>query len=713
MTAAALCTHCHLPVRQDGQQREVNGEQFAFCCYGCCIAFQVGHGQGEESVAAWLLIRLGIGVFFAMFIMLFSLLLYTGTFGPEAGELVQILNGVLWALATPVLIILGGPFFSGAWQAARKGRATADTLVSLGALSAYGYSALQTMTGGSGIYFDTATMVLVLFSVGRYLEAVSRARTARTLAPMLAAERATAMVVANNAEDRELSVGAIQLDMIVRVLPGERVPVDGIVSEGCSQCDEAILTGQHEPQTKSSGDQVYAGSLNGTGQLLVRTTGTGAGTRWGQIGLFVREALQHKSIAGELVDKVAAVFVPAVIALASITLIYWNQRESFDFALQAALAVLVVACPCALGLAAPLAAALGLGQAAQSGVLVRGGGVLERLAAIKAIAFDKTGTLTHGDLRLAGCCVEAADEHTVLAHAAGLAQGSEHPIAKGIAVAACSRQIEPVVFRNIQTRPGHGVAGQAEDGVSAMGSASMMQAYGWRISARLMAQSDSHAFNNTRVYVGWHGQVRGLLGLTDTVLDQARPVVAALTDYGLSTCLLSGDSAAAVARIAAAVGIDNWQAGLSPEAKVTALREWSDRQGSIAMVGDGLNDGPVLAQSSVGIAVGGATDLARETADVTLPEGALERLPWLILLARRVRRTIYTNIAWALGYNMLTLTLAASGQLVPIAAAALMAGSSLVVAINALRVNRDTALVPRVAEPAAPEAAHPSQALGH
>ena len=710
MTAACLCAQCHLPVRKDGQQREVNGAPFVFCCYGCCIAFQVSRGQGEESAAAWLLIRLGVGVFLSMFVMLFSLLLYAGTFGPEAGGLVRILHIVLWVLATPVLIILGGPFFSGAWHAARKGRATADTLVSLGALSAYGYSVLQTLNGGTSVYFDTATMVLVLFSLGRYLEAVSRARTARTLAPMLAAEQATATVVASDKEDRELKVDAVQPGMTVRVRPGQRVPVDGIVLEGNSQCDEAILTGQHEPQSKSSGDSVHAGSLNGTGLLLLRATGAGAATRWGKISRFVSDAVQHKSMAGEVVDRVAAVFVPVVIALASITLVYWSQRESFDNALMIALSVLVVACPCALGLAAPLAAAIGLGQAAQNGVLVRGGGVLERLAGIKAVAFDKTGTLTHGDLQLAQIRVERVSEHEVLTCAAGLAQGSEHPIGRGIAAAARSRKINPLSLRVLQARPGQGVIGQGEHGLCAMGSASMMQELGWPMPVQLLEQVGTH----TLVYVGWAGKVRGLMGLTDTVLEEAKSVVAALTNCKLSTCLLSGDSASAVAQTAAALDIDNWQAELSPEAKVAALREWTDQQGSVAMVGDGMNDGPVLSQASVGIAVGGATDLARETADVTLPKGALQCLPWLILLARRVRRTIYINISWALGYNVLTLTLAASGHLVPIAAAGLMAGSSLVVSINALRMHRETALIPLLPKAGAPLGAQPPQALlGH
>ena len=703
------CSHCRLPVRKDGQQREFNGEHHLFCCYGCCLAFQVKHGRGEESEAAWLLIRLGVGTFLAMFIMLFSLLLYSGSFGPEDSDLVPLVHALLWLLTTPLLFILGGPFFRSAVQSAWQGRATADTLVSIGVLAAYAYSALQTLRGGDNVYFDTATMVLVLFTVGRYLEAASRARAARSLLPMLAAERARATVVSAG-KDCERPVQDLRPGMTVRVRSGERVPVDGIVLQGHSQCDEAILTGQHEPQTKSPGVRVYAGSINTTGQLLIQTIRAGAATRWGQIGRFVSASLQRKSLAGKIVDQVAAVFVPAVVVLAAVTLFYWSQRESFEHALMIALAVLVVACPCALGLAAPLASALGLGHAAQNGILVRGGGVLERLAAVKAVAFDKTGTLSSADLQLVKLAAEDVSEQTLLARAAGLAQGSEHPIARSIATAAHEKAIEPTLLNDIQARPGQGVLGYYGEDLNALGSAAMMQALGWPISARLAAQAATTLRGCTLAYVGWGGAVRGLLGFADTPHSAVRPLIAGLTECGLASCLLSGDTAAAVSRVADAVGIETWQAELSPQAKVAALREWARHSGPVAMVGDGVNDGPVLATASVGIAVSGATDLAREAADVNLPEGALERLPWLIMLARRVRRTIYANIAWALGYNALALTLAATGVLVPIIAAGLMAGSSLVVAVNALRVSR--AIEPQVSSsrPGGPVAVQ--QALG-
>jgi Cu2+-exporting ATPase len=325
----AACSHCLLPIGRLGRQREVNGEAHWFCCYGCCLAYQVHHGERDEPEAATLLIRLGVGGFLAMNIMLFSLLLYSGTFDPTDGDLLRIVHAVLWALATMLLIVLGGPFIRGAWQDARQGRLSSDTLVSIGALAAYGYSAFAVMSGGSKVYFDTATMVLVLFTLGRYLEAQGRVRALRSLAPMLAAERATVRVVVDGVDTTQ-PVSAVRPGVVVRILPGERIAVDGVVIEGRSDCDEAILTGQAKAQLKEPGVRVHAGSINGPGQLLVRATAAGTNTRWIQISRVVCDALARKSLLGDTIDRVAAIFIPFVLLLAAGTLWFWSGRESFE-----------------------------------------------------------------------------------------------------------------------------------------------------------------------------------------------------------------------------------------------------------------------------------------------------------------------------------------------------------------------------------------------
>ncbi|MBA2352284.1 MAG: cation-translocating P-type ATPase [Pseudomonadota bacterium] len=676
------CSHCLLPVSLNGQEREVNGERLPFCCYGCCLAYQVSHGERDEPEAAWLLIRIGAGAFLAMFIMLFSLLLYSGTFGENDGVIVRAVHFILWALATPLVVILGAPFLRGAAQAARAGRFSADTLVVIGSFAAYGYSALQVVQGGDAVYFDTATMVLVLFTLGRYLEAQARVRTARSLAPMLAAERASATVMVDGSETGR-PVSEILPGAIVRVRAGERLPVDGVVIEGSSHCDEAVLTGQPERLRKQPGSSVYAGSINGDGALLVRASVAGNATRWVQISRAVRVALSRKSLLGELIDRVAAWFVPAVLLLALATLWYWNARGPFEDALMAGLAVLVVACPCALGLAAPLACALGLGEAAQKGILIRGGGVLEKLARVRAFAFDKTGTLTSGSLRVVEVMTVKAGEAELFGYAAGLAAGSKHPLSLSIEGAARERDYSALSLAGITAKPGQGmVAANA-----AMGSAALMQTHNWRIPDVLTARAESS--NATLVYVGWNGAVRGLLCLADEAPSDAGAAVSALHELGFATTMLSGDAEAPAARIACAVGIKSHHAMLTPEGKVAALREFARQHGAVAMVGDGVNDGPVLAAAMVGIAVGNASDFAREAADITLPAASLRELPWLIALARRVRDTMYKNLAWAFGYNAIALSLAVSGLLQPVIAAGLMAGSSVVVVINSLRAGSE------------------------
>ena len=697
MSAAATCSHCLLPVGRLGQAREVNGEPHQFCCYGCCLAYQVHHGEHEEPQAASLLIRLGVGGFLAMNVMLFSLLLYSGTLGTADGWLVDAVHWLLWILATPLLMLLGGPFLGGAWRAARQGRVTADTLIVIGAMAAYGYSASQVVLGSGMVYFDTATMILVLFTLGRYLEAQGRVRAARSLAPMLAAERADVRIVVGGTDTIQ-PVSTVQPGAIVRVLPGERIAVDGIVVEGHSYCDESILTGQLEMQSKTPGARLHAGSINGAGHMLVQATSIGTNTGWVRISRLVRAALARKSLTGDMVDRVAAVFVPFVLLLAAGSFWFWSGRVPFDQALLTALAVLVVACPCSLGLAAPLAMTLGIGQAAQRGILIRGGGVLEKLARVKAIAFDKTGTLTEGKPEFASTTVDDATEREVLQRALALALASEHPLARAIAREGTARALANPIASKVQAHPGAGIAGNIDGEFCVMGSGAFMASLGWTIGPGLTAAGMER---HTAVYIGWRGRARGLITLADKTLPEAGVVIAALRARGLDVLLLSGDREKVVAQVADALEIAAWRSELMPDGKVQALQEWTDRHGPIAMVGDGLNDGPVLSAASVGIAVGGATDLARESADATLPEGALTSLPWLVDLAARVHRSVLTNLAWALGYNAIALSLAVAGLLQPVIAAGLMAGSSLLVVVRSLRANRVSSAAEPLAESSA------------
>lgn len=680
-----LCTHCSLPTGVLEVERTLDGEKHNFCCYGCCLAYQVHIGRSDEPQAARLLIRLGVGGFLSMNIMLFSLLLYSEVFNPLDVSLVRGVHILLWVLATPLLVILGGPFIQNAWKSAVRGQATSDTLIALGACGAYGYSVVSILTGGQHVYFDTVTMVLLLFTLGRYLEASGRAHCARSLEPMLNPSQGLVNIMVDD-QIQQLPESDLLVGMTLCVVAGERVASDGIVLEGCSHIDESMLTGESAPVEKKPGVEVLAGTMNGEGRLLIRCTATGSATRWARICDSVREALARKSPLQRLADQVAGYFVPAVLVLAAVTVFYHAEHSSFNDALLAGMAVLVVACPCALGLATPLATSLGIARAARRGCLIRGGEVFEALAGVRAVAFDKTGTLTSGQTQLGQMICDEVEWQQLLEHAAALEQGCSHPVARGIVVAASTRQLSLPLATEVRERPGLGVVGKIDGVTSAVGNAELMNKAGWSLPDLLLDISDTGDVSHSMVYVGWDGEVRGVLLLDDELADQSLTVVNQLHQLGMATCMLTGDGDSAAQKIATAVGVGSYQANLSPEDKVKAITEWEVEQGKVAMVGDGINDGPVLSAATVGVAVGSATDMAREAADIVLPTGGLDQLPWLLTLSHKVYQVIVSNLFWAFAYNVVALSFAVAGLLQPILAAALMAGSSLIVVFNSLRI---------------------------
>ena len=685
--AAALCSHCLLPVGLRATRQMLNGESCTFCCYGCSIAYQVKQGRGEESEAAWLLIRLGVGGFLSMNIMMFSMLDYTGAFTGADAKVQPVIHLLLWIFATPAMLILGGPFMRETFTEAVHGRLTSSALIVIGTGAAYVYSALAVIEGTAHVYFDTASMVLMLFTVGRYLEAAGRAKAARDLAPLLAAESEMATLVEGDVERRR-PVREVVSGMLVRVRPGERIPVDGTVVEGCSHADEAVMTGESRAVEKSPGGDVIAGSINLDGALLIRSSGAGSATRWAQICRSVRQALLRRSPTQRLADRIVGVSVPMVLLLGLATAAVWSHYLPFDQALLTGLAVLVVACPCAVGLAAPMASSLGIGLLARHGCLVRDPAALEALARTRLVAFDKTGTLTSGNARIVAIDSPGLDANEVLARVAGLERHSEHGLGRALMREAAARGLAPAVTQDMRVVAGRGIMGNADGKTIAAGNAELMRELDWKLAPELATRAKAHEVSgHSRVYVGWGGVVRAVLALDDTPLPEARATIDALRQRGLDAMLLTGDLPAAARRIASLVGIDEIEASLSPEQKRAAL-DLRRRAGLVAMVGDGLNDGPVLATADVGIAVGSATDLARETATLVLPPGGLWLLPYAVDVARAVRRTILGNLAWAFGYNFVAIGLAAAGLLQPVLAAAVMAGSSLLVVLNSLRLER-------------------------
>ena len=677
-----LCEHCALPLGRWPYQGEAGGETRHFCCYGCFIGWQASNGGGDDAVAAGYLIRLGVGGFLAMNIMLFSLMIYTGSLDTDA-ELRDLFHLILWLLATPVVIILGAPFLIESAVEMARGRLPPSLLIVIGAGSAYGFSAIATLAGGDRVYFDTATMVLVLFTLGRFLEANGKARATRSLKPFLEPERATVAAVENGTV-REIPLSDVQPGMVIQVAPGATIPVDGEVRDGVSETDEAHLTGEARPVLKRPGSPVMAGTMNGEGMLTIRADVAGLDSRWIGICRELRAALARPSRAQRIADQTSQVFVPVVLLIAAVTTAYqWPAGEAG--ALMAGLAVLVVACPCALGLAAPLATSIAIGDLAGRGILVRSASALETVGRIRGLAFDKTGTLTLGRPSCVEIFGETIDQFQLIAAAASVASGSRHPLSRAVIEVAGDRNVDWRCARDIVVRPGSGVAGM--DGMTEvlLGSERWFRDRGIIIPKALETAAGRQASRgHLLTFVGWNGSARGLFAFDDPVQRQARDVLSWLARERIATAVVSGDGLAQTERLCRSLGIETWRSDLSPEEKQEALARIFARARPVAMVGDGLNDAPAMAASAVGIAVGRSADLTRETAEVVLPQARLGLLPDLIGTARRARRTIATNLGWAFGYNAIALGLAASGALRPVMAAALMAGSSLVVVANSV-----------------------------
>ena len=688
--ASPLCSHCLVPTGTRSYRGRVAGEERDFCCFGCFLAFRVGGERGEEAVETLLLLRLGVGAFLAMNIMVLSLLLYTGAVGVDQADLRRAIEVVLAALAVPAMAVLGMPIAVDAWRALRQGRVTTEAMITLGAGAAFAYSLFSLLRGEDRVYFDTAAMLLLLFTVGRYLDAATRARAARDLSPLLEAERATAHVVTEDGEEAR-AAAAVAIGEQVRVGAGERVPVDGIVVQGRSTLDESMLTGEARPIARGPGDRVVAGTVNGDGQLLLRTTASGAATRWAEIGRAVREALGSRSQLQTLVDRISAVLLPAVVLIAIAAGLYWLPRRPAWEALSAALATLVVACPCALGPAAYLASFLAIGRAARQGVLIRSTHALEALAGVRACAFDKTGCLTRGLPAVVACFALDDDQNGLLCRAAALAARDEHPASRALVAAARDRGLASSPLDRVVVRPGLGLCGEAADGrvVVAQGRPALFDDLGWTLPTEIAERAAVFEQEGYSVVVlGARGTACGVVALEDELEPSAAQVVDALRQRGLALAIVSGDRPPAVARVAAALAIDRWQAATSPAEKVAVIERLSGELGGVAMVGDGLNDGPVLAAATVGIALGSGTELARTSAEIVTSGRDLGVLPWLVDLARAARRTTRRNLIWAFGYNAVALGLAAAGILRPVIAAGLMATSSVVVVLDSLRMSR-------------------------
>ncbi len=598
----------------------------------------------------------------------------------------------LLALATPVQVLVGGPFYVRAAAALRRGSANMDLLVALGATAAYGYS-LALVLGGKheGLYFDSAAAILTLITLGKYLEAKAKRRAADAIRSLLNLAPETAIVVRDGAE-QEKPASDVRLGELIRVRPGMRIPVDGVVVEGQSAVDESAITGESVPVAKGPGDEVVAGTVNTEGSFVFRATRVGRDTELARIVRLVAEAQATRPPIQRLADRVAAVFVPAVVAVAAGTFLLWlfaAKPGDLAWAVRVAVAVLVIACPCAMGLATPVAVMVGSGVAAERGLLFRSAAALERLARATVCVFDKTGTLTTGQPAVDDVRAWKMDERELLRLAGAVEALSEHPLARAIAGAAGKQAGKLGRASDFRSTPGHGAEGVVNGRRLAVGRQTYVLGEGLSAPEELTAQAEAwRAEGKTVVWVAVDRQPAGIIALSDSVAPGAAETVRRLRRRGLRVALLTGDAEATARSVARSVGIDEVLAEVRPEGKAERIAELQRRGDVVAMVGDGINDAPALARADVGIALGAGADAAIESAEVTLATRDLLAVARALDLSRATLRTIKQNLFWAFGYNVAAIPLAAAGLLSPIVAAAAMAFSSVSVVTNSLRLKR-------------------------
>jgi len=613
-------------------------------------------------------------------------------------------------LATPVVLWGAWPFHRAAWANLRHGAATMDTLISLGVLAAWLWSLYALFIGDAGmvgmkmsfslvpssgggtdeIYLETASVVTTFILAGRYFEARAKRRAGAALQALLALGAKDVSVIDEAGGERRVPVSELTVGTRFLVRPGEKVATDGVVEEGTSALDMSMLSGESVPVEVGPGSEVAGATVNAGGRLVVRATRVGADTALAQIARLVTDAQSGKAPVQRLADRISGVFVPVVIGLAVATLGFWlGNGESASFAFTAAVAVLIIACPCALGLATPTALMVGSGRGAQLGLLIKGSEVLESTRRVDTVVLDKTGTVTSGEMRLTQVVPATGEERGEALRLVGAIEAaSEHPIARAIACAAAADGPLPAV-ESFANREGLGVEGVVAGHAMVVGRPALLADWAMHLPPELdAARAAAEGRGATVIAAGWDGRARAVFAVADTVKASSSEAIGALRELGLRPVLLTGDNATTAGAVAAEVGIDEVIAEVLPAEKAAVVSRLQEEGHVVAMVGDGVNDAPALAQADLGLSLGTGTDVAIEASDLTLVSGDLLAAADAIRLSRATLRTIKENLAWAFGYNLAAIPLAAIGLLNPVIAGAAMALSSISVVANALRLRR-------------------------
>ncbi len=672
----------------------VRGRTYYFCSETCQETFTAPETE-MRRLKVYTTMSLGIGI-----------PLFVAGFGMSAGwwfaDLAQPMNVVFFLLATPVQFVAGWRFYRGLWDAVRNRSANMDVLIALGTSAAYGYSVVVTFLPYLGVtlrdlstYYDTAAIIIGLILLGKYFEEIAKGKASDAVRKLMDLAPRTAHVIRDGHEE-EIPVELVQLDDVCVIRPGERVPVDGIILEGFSALDESMITGESLPVEKKAGDTTIGATINKTGLLRIRASKVGADTTLNQIIRLVEDAQVSRAPIQRLADRVAAVFVPAVVTIAVFTFLVWffPLGSSIAGALVFFIAVLIIACPCALGIATPAAIMVGTGKGAENGLLIKGGEYLEKAHKLTTVVFDKTGTLTKGQPSVTEVALVTGTKEDALRLAASAEKGSEHPLGQAIVRAAEESGLALSEPRGFQAVPGKGVIAEVDGRAVLLGNRSLMVQGAVTTNAIEPTLARIEAEGKTAMILAVDGKLVGAVAVADTLKEHSAEAVAALKKMGIEVVMLTGDNRRTAEAIGKQLGLDRVVAEVLPGEKEAKVRELQRQGGVVAMVGDGINDAPALAASDVGIALGSGTDVAMEAGGIVLIKDDLRDVVASIQLSRATVRKIRQNLFWAFFYNTALIPLAAGVLagvgivLNPIIAGAAMGFSSVTVVSNSLTLRR-------------------------
>lgn len=677
-------------------KRVVGGREYYFCSETCVKTFEAPEAELKDMkrrVTIALTGVLALAVFRAAIFLGLAAGATVLTWVPFS-FLPWFTAGVwLFIITTPIMIFGGKGFFIGAYQALKQRMANMDLLIALGTSTAYLYSAFVVFFPGvlpveeKNVYFDVSAIIIAFVLFGKYMEEIIKKRSSAAIRKLLDLRPQTARVIRDGAE-AEIPADMVLIDEIVVVRPGEKIPTDGVVTDGHSSVDEKMLTGESVPVEKQAGDEVIGGTMNKVGSFKLRATRVGADTTLNQIIKMVEEAQASTANIQRIADKVASYFVPAVVSAAFLSAAGWVLFGNYTSALLSFVAVLIIACPCALGIATPAALMVGVGKGAELGILIRGGEYLERAEKLNAVVFDKTGTLTKGEPEVTEIVSFDGKPEDVILSASIAEKGSEHPLAEAIMQKAGMMNLAVPDAETFEAIPGHGVKVTHNGREILIGNRRLMKDIGIPVEDKEAAISRLEEKGNTVIIVAEDKKLKGLVAVADTLKEHADFVVKELRSEGIQVIMLTGDNERTAKAVGGKVGIERIIANVLPGDKAKVIKELQSEGKVVAMVGDGINDSPALAQSDIGIAIGSGSDVAKETGGIILVKDELTDVIKSIRLSRATMRTIKQNLFWAFFYNTAAIPIAAFGLLNPIIAAAAMSISSLSVVTNSALLKR-------------------------